>query len=94
MFPSLYADLDSSTFDSYAGILLKLTRTHGTPLLLVAAYGTRHLLSALVLRRRQPLTRCALGFPVFGALFDQCFPAVIYSLVLFRRSLQVLLRLG
>jgi hypothetical protein len=51
MFPSLYADLDSSTFDSYAGILLKLTRTHGTPLLFVAAYGTCYLLSALVLRR-------------------------------------------
>ena len=77
----LYIDLNSSTFDSYAGILLKLTCTHGTLLLLVAADGSWHLLSALVLRHYYPLTRCALRFPDFGGLFDQCFPTVIHSLV-------------
>jgi hypothetical protein len=68
MFPSLYADLDSSTFNSYAGILLKLPRTHGTPLLFVAAYGTCYLLSALVLRRHHPLI-AALSDSLFSADF-------------------------
>ena len=81
MFPSLYADLDSSMSDSYAIILLKLTRTYGMPLRLVAAYYSWHLLSALVLHRYHLLTCCNLRFPDFGEIFDQCFPAVIHSLI-------------